>query len=89
MFSLCEQGHYVKAKALSGLERTEEALKEFLYCVALNPEWSSMKKEAQKVSNVLAGCFLAITLLCGGAYITRMVYLWILLQICRLGHSSL
>uniref|UniRef100_A0A669QQN2 LON peptidase N-terminal domain and ring finger 2 n=1 Tax=Phasianus colchicus TaxID=9054 RepID=A0A669QQN2_PHACC len=41
-------GHYVKAKALSGLERTEEALKEFLYCVALNPEWSSMKKEAQK-----------------------------------------
>lgn len=55
MFSLCEQGHYVKAKALSGLERTEEALKEFLYCVALNPEWSSMKKEAQKVSNVLLG----------------------------------
>lgn len=49
MFPLCEQGHYVKAKALSGLERTEEALKEFLYCVALNPEWSSMKKEAQKV----------------------------------------
>lgn len=48
-FPLCEQGHYVKAKALSGLERTEEALKEFLYCVALNPEWSSMKKEAQKV----------------------------------------
>ncbi|NXT19748.1 LONF2 protein, partial [Syrrhaptes paradoxus] len=42
-------GHYVKAKALSGLERTEEALKEFLYCVALNPEWSSMKKEAQKI----------------------------------------
>ncbi|KFP54729.1 LON peptidase N-terminal domain and RING finger protein 2, partial [Cathartes aura] len=42
-------GHYVKAKALSGLERTEDALKEFLYCVALNPEWSSMKKEAQKI----------------------------------------
>lgn len=43
------QGHYVKAKALSGLGRIEEALKEFLYCVALNPEWSSMKMEAQKV----------------------------------------
>ncbi|XP_025891433.1 LON peptidase N-terminal domain and RING finger protein 2, partial [Nothoprocta perdicaria] len=42
-------GHCVKAKALSGLERTEEALKEFLYCVALNPEWSAMKKEAQKI----------------------------------------
>lgn len=46
---ICMQGHYVKAQALSGLGRTEEALKEFLYCVALNPEWSLMKKEAQKV----------------------------------------
>uniref|UniRef100_A0A452HHJ6 Uncharacterized protein n=2 Tax=Gopherus TaxID=38771 RepID=A0A452HHJ6_9SAUR len=46
---LWPKGHYVKAQALSGLGRTEEALKEFLYCVALNPEWSLMKKEAQKV----------------------------------------
>uniref|UniRef100_A0A7M4FYZ4 LON peptidase N-terminal domain and ring finger 2 n=1 Tax=Crocodylus porosus TaxID=8502 RepID=A0A7M4FYZ4_CROPO len=46
---LWPKGHYVKAKALYGLGRTEEALKEFLYCVALNPEWSSMKKEAQKI----------------------------------------
>lgn len=53
----------MKAKALSGLERTEEALKEFLYCVALNPEWSSMKKEAQKVKNVFTGHFLVIMLL--------------------------
>uniref|UniRef100_A0A8C3TBP6 LON peptidase N-terminal domain and ring finger 2 n=1 Tax=Chelydra serpentina TaxID=8475 RepID=A0A8C3TBP6_CHESE len=45
---LWPKGHYVKAQALSGLGRTEEALKEFLYCVALNPEWSLMKKEAQK-----------------------------------------
>lgn len=65
----------MKAKALSGLERTEEALKEFLYCVALNPEWSSMKKEAQKVSTVFTVCFLAITLLCRGASITEIVYL--------------
>nr|XP_056717973.1 LON peptidase N-terminal domain and RING finger protein 2 [Euleptes europaea] len=43
------KGHYLKAKALSGLGRIEEALKEFLYCVALNPEWSSMKMEAQKI----------------------------------------
>ncbi|KAL8190134.1 UNVERIFIED_CONTAM: hypothetical protein K2H54_041057 [Gekko kuhli] len=43
------KGHYVKAQALSGLGRIEEALKEFLYCVALNPEWSSMKMEAQKI----------------------------------------
>ncbi|XP_053865680.1 LON peptidase N-terminal domain and RING finger protein 2 [Malaclemys terrapin pileata] len=46
---LWPKGHYVKAQALSGLGRTEEALKEFLYCVALNPEWSLMKKEAQKI----------------------------------------
>ncbi|KAH0624618.1 hypothetical protein JD844_032274 [Phrynosoma platyrhinos] len=43
------KGHHVKAQALSGLGRIEEALKEFLYCVALNPEWSSMKLEAQKI----------------------------------------
>nr|XP_006113615.2 LON peptidase N-terminal domain and RING finger protein 2 [Pelodiscus sinensis] len=46
---LWAKSHYVKAYALSGLGRTEEALKEFLYCVALNPEWSLMKKEAQKI----------------------------------------
>ncbi|KAG8451872.1 hypothetical protein GDO86_003899 [Hymenochirus boettgeri] len=46
---LWPQGHCIKAKALSELGRTDEALKEFLYCVALNPEWSSMKTEAQKI----------------------------------------
>ncbi|XP_053563657.1 LON peptidase N-terminal domain and RING finger protein 2 [Bombina bombina] len=46
---LWPKGHYVKAQALSGLGRTEEALKEFLYCLALNPDWSSMKTEAQKI----------------------------------------
>ncbi|XP_053311124.1 LON peptidase N-terminal domain and RING finger protein 2 isoform X2 [Spea bombifrons] len=46
---LWPKGHYVKAQALSGLGRTDDALKEFLYCVALNPEWSSMKIEAQKI----------------------------------------
>ncbi|XP_074847715.1 LON peptidase N-terminal domain and RING finger protein 2 isoform X2 [Carettochelys insculpta] len=46
---LWAKGHYVKAHALLGLGRTEEALKEFLYCVALNPDWSLMKKEAQKI----------------------------------------
>uniref|UniRef100_A0A8C8S537 LON peptidase N-terminal domain and ring finger 2 n=1 Tax=Pelusios castaneus TaxID=367368 RepID=A0A8C8S537_9SAUR len=49
---LWPKGHYVKAQALSGLGRTEEALKEFLYCVALNPDWSLMKKEAQKVHHL-------------------------------------
>ncbi|KAM5181855.1 LON peptidase N-terminal domain and RING finger protein 2 [Mantella aurantiaca] len=46
---LWPKGHYVKAQALTGLGRMEESLKEFLYCVALNPEWSSVKTEAQKL----------------------------------------
>lgn len=46
---LWPKGHYVKAQALSGLGMMEESLKEFLYCVALNPEWSSVKSEAQKL----------------------------------------
>ncbi|XP_011753708.2 LON peptidase N-terminal domain and RING finger protein 2 [Macaca nemestrina] len=43
------KGHQVKAQALSGLGRSKEVLKQFLYCLALNPECNSMKKEAQKV----------------------------------------
>ncbi|XP_037383864.1 LON peptidase N-terminal domain and RING finger protein 2 isoform X1 [Talpa occidentalis] len=43
------KGHHVKAQALSGLGRSKEVLKEFLYCLALNPECNSMKKEVQKV----------------------------------------
>ncbi|XP_075708752.1 LON peptidase N-terminal domain and RING finger protein 2 [Rhinoderma darwinii] len=46
---LWPKGHYVKAQALSGLGRMEESLKEFLHCVALKPEWSSVKVEAQKL----------------------------------------
>ncbi|XP_030635861.1 LON peptidase N-terminal domain and RING finger protein 2 [Chanos chanos] len=43
------KAHYVKAKALSGLGRSEEALQEYLYCVALKPDWTAVKHEAQKV----------------------------------------
>lgn len=39
----------MKALALSGLGRSKEVLKEFLYCLALNPECNSVKKEVQKV----------------------------------------
>ncbi|KAM9721986.1 LOW QUALITY PROTEIN: LON peptidase N-terminal domain and RING finger protein 2 [Dama dama] len=46
---LLPKGHHVKAQALSGLGRSKETLKEFLYCLALNPECNSVKKEAQKV----------------------------------------
>uniref|UniRef100_H0WNH1 LON peptidase N-terminal domain and ring finger 2 n=1 Tax=Otolemur garnettii TaxID=30611 RepID=H0WNH1_OTOGA len=43
------KGHHVKAQALSGLGRSKEVLKEFLYCLALNPECHAAKKETQKV----------------------------------------
>ncbi|KAG9492546.1 hypothetical protein GDO78_000832 [Eleutherodactylus coqui] len=46
---LWPKGHYAKALALSGLGRMEESLKEFLHCIALNPDWSSVKVEAQKL----------------------------------------
>ncbi|XP_014647081.1 PREDICTED: LON peptidase N-terminal domain and RING finger protein 2 [Ceratotherium simum simum] len=46
---LLTKGHHVKAQALSGLGRSQEVLREFLYCLALNPECNSVKKEAQKV----------------------------------------
>ncbi|XP_006887919.1 PREDICTED: LON peptidase N-terminal domain and RING finger protein 2 [Elephantulus edwardii] len=43
------QGHHVKAQALSGLGRTKEMLKELLYCLALNPEYDTVKADVQKV----------------------------------------
>lgn len=39
----------MKALALSGLGRSKEVLRAFLYCLALNPESHSVRKEAQKV----------------------------------------
>lgn len=38
----------MKAQALSGLERSTEVLKEFLYCLALNPECNSVKKKHRR-----------------------------------------
>ncbi|XP_041114782.1 LON peptidase N-terminal domain and RING finger protein 2 isoform X3 [Polyodon spathula] len=46
---LWPKAHYLKAVALTKVGRNEEALKEFLFCVALRPEWSSVKLEAQKI----------------------------------------
>ncbi|KAK6485386.1 LON peptidase N-terminal domain and RING finger protein 2-like [Huso huso] len=46
---LWPKAHYLKAIALTKVGRKEEALKEFLFCVALRPEWSSVKLEAQKI----------------------------------------
>ncbi|KAL1021963.1 hypothetical protein UPYG_G00020520 [Umbra pygmaea] len=41
------KAHYVKALALSKAGQKEEALKEYLYCVALRPDWIAAKQEAQ------------------------------------------
>ncbi|CAO2607932.1 LON peptidase N-terminal domain and RING finger protein 2 [Lemmus lemmus] len=43
------KGHHIKAQILSGLGRSKEVLKEFVYCLALNPECRSAKRETQKV----------------------------------------
>uniref|UniRef100_G3SW96 LON peptidase N-terminal domain and ring finger 2 n=1 Tax=Loxodonta africana TaxID=9785 RepID=G3SW96_LOXAF len=43
------EGHHIKAEALSRLGRTKEMLKEFIYCLALNPEFQPVKEETQKV----------------------------------------
>ncbi|XP_051008708.1 LON peptidase N-terminal domain and RING finger protein 2 [Acomys russatus] len=46
---LLTKGHHIKAQILSRLGRSKEVLKEFIYCLALNPECNSAKKETQKV----------------------------------------
>lgn len=53
--SLCKiwphwtKAHFLKATALSVASRTDEALQEYLLCVALKPDWTKAKLEAQKV----------------------------------------
>lgn len=47
---VCVQAHCVKATALMAAGLKEEALQEYLLCVALWPEWNSVKREAQKVN---------------------------------------
>ncbi|KAL2087813.1 hypothetical protein ACEWY4_016641 [Coilia grayii] len=49
----CPKAHYTKGKALSGAGRAEEALQQYFYCVALKPDWSVVKLEAQKVLSEL------------------------------------
>uniref|UniRef100_H3A2Z9 LON peptidase N-terminal domain and ring finger 2 n=1 Tax=Latimeria chalumnae TaxID=7897 RepID=H3A2Z9_LATCH len=46
---LSAQARYLKAQVFVALGRAEEALKEFLYCAALKPDWDSVKLEAQKI----------------------------------------
>ncbi|TNN44294.1 LON peptidase N-terminal domain and RING finger protein 2 [Liparis tanakae] len=50
MRPLWTKAHRVKATALSEAGRTDEALDEYLMCVALKPDWTAVKMEAQKDS---------------------------------------
>ena len=43
------QAHSLKATALSEAGRNDEALQEYLMCVALKPNWTKVKLQAQKV----------------------------------------
>lgn len=43
------QAHYLKATALIKAARNDEALQEYFHCVALKPDWTKVKLEAQKV----------------------------------------
>ncbi|XP_048453954.1 LON peptidase N-terminal domain and RING finger protein 2 isoform X3 [Rhincodon typus] len=43
------KAHFWKAQALVKMGRTEEALKEYIYCIALKPDWNSVRLEAQKI----------------------------------------
>ncbi|RVE58403.1 hypothetical protein OJAV_G00208780 [Oryzias javanicus] len=50
---LWTKAHSLKAAALSKAGRNDEALQEYLLCVALKPGWTKMKLEAQKVLSEL------------------------------------
>ncbi|XP_078142131.1 LON peptidase N-terminal domain and RING finger protein 2 [Centroberyx gerrardi] len=50
---LWPKAHYLKATALSKAGRNDEALQEYFLCVALKPDWTKVKLEAQKVLSEL------------------------------------
>lgn len=55
---LSPKAHYVKASALSQAGRNEEAFQEYLMCMALKPDWTKAKLEAQEVlSNLFSSVF--------------------------------
>lgn len=47
------QAHCLKATALTKAGRNDEALQEYFLCVALKPDWTKVKLEAQKVREAL------------------------------------
>ncbi|XP_068592990.1 LOW QUALITY PROTEIN: LON peptidase N-terminal domain and RING finger protein 2-like [Cebidichthys violaceus] len=58
MKPLWTKAHCLKATALSEAGRNDAALQEYLWCVALKPNWTKVKLEAQKVlSEVFSSVF--------------------------------
>ncbi|XP_051259937.1 LON peptidase N-terminal domain and RING finger protein 2 [Dicentrarchus labrax] len=53
MKPLWPKAHCLKATALSKAGRNDEALQEYLMCLALKPDWTKVKLEAQKVLSEL------------------------------------
>lgn len=51
--SFCPQGHVRKAQALVSLGRTEEALREYLMCLSIEPDCRLAKTEINKVNPTL------------------------------------
>lgn len=47
------QGHFRKAQALVSLGRMEEALREYLVCLSIEPDCKLAKTEAYKVNPTL------------------------------------
>ncbi|XP_041662692.1 LON peptidase N-terminal domain and RING finger protein 2 [Cheilinus undulatus] len=53
MKPLWKKAHCLKATALSKAGRNDEALQEYFLCVALKPDWTKVKQEAQKILSEL------------------------------------
>uniref|UniRef100_A0A4W5MZG4 Si:ch1073-440b2.1 n=1 Tax=Hucho hucho TaxID=62062 RepID=A0A4W5MZG4_9TELE len=54
---LSPKAHYVKALALNKAGFNEEALQEYFYCLALKPDWTSVKLETQKMLSEMFSMF--------------------------------
>ncbi|XP_031680146.1 LON peptidase N-terminal domain and RING finger protein 2 isoform X2 [Oncorhynchus kisutch] len=54
---LSPKAHYVKALALNKAGYNEEALQEYFYCLALKPDWTSVKLETQKMLSEMFSVF--------------------------------
>lgn len=55
IFLSCVQGHVRKAQALVSLGRTEEALREYLVCLSIEPDCRLAKTEVYKVNYFYIG----------------------------------